>query len=119
MIRNLRIVALLGFLFVALGAFGAHGLEGRVDARGMEVWRTAVFYHAVHTLALLALVLHGGPAKGVFWCFVLGLIVFSGSLYLHVLTGQRWLGMITPLGGLSLLAGWLCLAIKPPAAQDG
>jgi len=116
MIRYLRIVAVLGFLFVALGAFGAHGLEGKVDAKGLEVWRTAVLYHALHTLVLFTLVLRGTFAKGVFWCFVVGIAIFSGSLYLHVLTGQRWLGMVTPLGGLSFLAGWLWLALKPRAA---
>ncbi len=114
--RPFRVAAVFGFLFVLFGAFGAHGLEGRVDARGLEIWKTAVLYHALHALVLLALALRPPVARGPFRCFAAGIAIFSGSLYLLVLTGQKWLGAITPLGGLVLLAGWLWLAIRPPEA---
>ena len=102
-----RIAGVLGFLGVALGAFGAHGLAELLEARGrMGTWETAVFYHLVHAVALLA-----GAATGIFgrlagWCFLVGVVIFSGSLYLLCLTDLKWLGAITPLGGVALLAGW-------------
>lgn len=107
--------SLLGASGVALGAFGAHALRSRVDARMLEVWETAVRYHLVHALALLAVAWvagrqPGGAAAWAGWLFVAGTAVFSGSLYAMVLTGQRWLGAVTPLGGLALIAGWLAMA---------
>jgi uncharacterized membrane protein YgdD (TMEM256/DUF423 family) len=116
--RIIAIGALLGALAVALGAFGAHGLRARVTPELLEVYETAVRYHFYHALALVfaglwaervgATVVPPGLIPAAI-CFVLGIAVFSGSLYLLVLTGMRWLGAITPLGGLALIAGWLLL----------
>ena len=112
----LLIAALSGFLAVALGAFGAHGLRGRLSPEMMAVFQTGVQYHFYHTAALLvvALLLQYAPStsglafSGI--CFVVGIVVFSGSLYLLAVSELRWLGAITPLGGTALLVGWLALA---------
>ena len=114
--RRLGIAAALGLGAVALGAFGAHGLRGLVGPELLAVWRTAVDYQMFHALALLALAFApagsaGGPGSLACWCFAIGVLVFSGSLYLLVLSGQSWLGAITPLGGLCLIAGWGALGI--------
>lgn len=114
----LTLAAGLGFLAVALGAFGAHGLTSRLSAladgaQRMEWWKTAAQYHLAHALALgLAAGVLGQVREGRWACiaFALGIVVFSGSLYAMTLTGTRWLGAITPIGGLSLLAGWALLA---------
>ena len=102
------------FLAVALGAFGAHGLRNRgVGPEMIEIWRTAVLYHLVHGLGLLGVALAGVAriawAKVVTGLFLAGIALFSGSLYLLVLTGERWLGAVTPLGGVAFLAGWAAL----------
>ena len=109
--------AVLGFLAVALGAFGAHGLE-EVLAEGerAEWWATAVQYHLAHALALLMTGLVAehtgrGHGRGAMRCFLLGTAVFSGTLYALALGGPRWLGAITPLGGTLLLAGWVLLGL--------
>lgn len=107
--------ALLGFLGVALGAFGAHGLRGRVSPGDLEIFETGVRYHMYHALALLAVAwvgtrFPGAAVTAAGWLFLAGITVFSGSLYVLVLSGARWLGAVTPLGGLALLAGWLSLA---------
>ncbi len=108
----LRLAAINGFLVVALGAFGAHGLKALLQAnQRLETWDTAVFYHALHTLVLLALSMQTTVARGAVWCFMIGIIVFSGSLYVLSLTNMRWLGAITPLGGVGFLAGWAWLAV--------
>ncbi len=103
------------FFGVALGAFAAHALKGRVDADLLVIFETGVRYQMYHAFALLAVAWAcarwsavGLKASG--WLFVAGTIIFSGSLYALSLSGVRWLGAITPLGGLTLLAGWLCLA---------
>jgi len=109
----IRISAVVGFLGVAFGAFGAHALRNHLAALQMtDVWEKAVFYHLIH--AVLLLLLAGRPTfPRLPWSFFLvGIILFSGSLYLLALTGVKWLGAITPLGGLSLLAGWLILAVR-------
>jgi uncharacterized membrane protein YgdD (TMEM256/DUF423 family) len=118
----LAVGALLALLAVALGAFGAHGLRGRVAPDMLEVFETAVRYHMYHALGVLAVawVCSRWPdaapiAAG--WLFVAGIAVFSGSLYLLVLTGHRWLGAITPIGGLAFLAGWAVLAWRALAAR--
>lgn len=109
--------ALSGILAVGLGAFGAHALRARLDAYAMGVFETAVQYHFYHTLALLAVGLLALNFPGTTllrssgWLFLLGLLVFCGSLYLLSFTGIRWLGAITPLGGLAFIAGWACLAV--------
>ena len=108
--------ALSGLLAVAFGAFGAHALRGRLDEYAIGVFETAVQYHFYHTLALLAvgLIAMHQPQTALLrssgWLFVIGLLLFSGSLYCLSLTGIKWLGAITPLGGLAFIAGWGCLA---------
>ena len=107
----LRLSATTGFLAVALGAFGAHGLK-EVLARhaAADIWETAVLYHLVHAVVLLVLAWRP-PVPLLAWrLFAVGVLIFSGSLYILALTNVRWLGAITPLGGLCLLAGWLALA---------
>ena len=110
-----RITAVLGLLGVALGAFGAHALRNRVGPDLIEVWKTGVLYQLIHTLALLG-VAALGPRAGrpglVTSLFLAGILVFSGSLYLLVLTGQRWWGAVTPLGGIAFMLGWVALAIS-------
>jgi len=105
--------AVLGALAVALGAFGAHGLAARVSPEALASWRTAAQYHLAHAVALLALALYGSAAgRSVALpaaLFAAGIVLFSGSIYLLVLGGPRWLGPVTPLGGVALLAGWLSL----------
>ncbi len=113
----LLIGALNGFLAVALGAFGAHGLKQRLSPDLLAVFQTGVQYHFYHTLALLlvaALMLHWPQNTALRWSallFCIGMLVFSGSLYVLSITGIRWLGAITPIGGLAFLAGWIVLAV--------
>ncbi len=110
-----RLGAALCFLAVALGAFGAHALRGTLQANDTtEVWKTAVLYHFVHALALLLLATIPGASRAASWLLLAGIVIFSGSLYLLALTNVRWLGAITPLGGLCFLAGWLSLVLWPP-----
>ena len=109
----------LGLLGVALGAFGAHVLQDALKAREMTgVWDTAVKYQLIHAVALLALAGHqrvgnGEPGTGqklicrAAGCWTVGVVLFSGSLYLLALGGPRWIGPVTPLGGLALMAGWV------------
>lgn len=114
---SLRLAAVLGGLAVALGAFGAHGLKDRVTPDLLAVFETGVKYHFYHALALLALALgperlwQSGltPAAGGAW--IVGIAVFSGSLYLMTFTGLRWLGTITPIGGVAFIVGWALLAV--------
>ena len=112
----LLLAALNGFIVVALGAFGAHALETRVLPELLDVYQTGVQYQMFHTVALLAvhiLLQAKGELPGLRlsgFVFLFGIILFSGSLYLLALSGLTWLGIITPLGGLAFLAGWLLLA---------
>jgi uncharacterized membrane protein YgdD (TMEM256/DUF423 family) len=108
----IRAGSALMFLAVALGAFAAHGLKARLTPEMLTIFETGVRYQAYHALALLALGAARGPDKAG-WCFVAGIVVFSGSLYLLALTGVKRLGMITPIGGLLFLAGWALFALKP------
>ena len=111
----LRLAAVFGFFAVALGAFGAHALKGTLAANGMiDVWEKAVLYHFVHTLALLALAALPAISRVPAGLFVAGIILFSGSLYLLALTNIRWLGAITPVGGLCFLVGWAWLVFTVP-----
>ena len=109
--------SLSGFLGVALGAFGAHGLKARVSPEMLTVWQTGVQYHLVHALALLLigilcqLLPEASLARSAGWMMLIGTLLFSGSLYVMVLSGVRALGMITPLGGVAFLIGWLLLAL--------
>jgi uncharacterized membrane protein YgdD (TMEM256/DUF423 family) len=107
--------AVSGFLGVAAGAFGAHGLRGRLTPDLLAVFETAARYQLYHALALIAAAWvasrwPGALASTAGWLFVAGTVVFSGSLYALAVSGLRWLGAVTPVGGLCLLAGWLCLA---------
>ncbi|WP_027896737.1 DUF423 domain-containing protein [Zestomonas thermotolerans] len=117
MLRILMLLAaFFGFTAVALGAFAAHGLKGQLSAELLTVFQTGVHYQMVHALALLAVVLLGlhAPGRALLTAgglFVLGILLFSGSLYLLALTGTRALGAITPFGGVSFLGGWLSLGI--------
>lgn len=113
----LLIAALSGLLAVALGAFGAHGLKQRLGADLLAVFQTGVQYHFYHTLALLAvalLLLQAPQSTELRWSallFCIGIVIFSGSLYVLSITGIRWLGAITPLGGVAFIAGWIFLAL--------
>lgn len=113
----LMISAGSGLIAVCLGAFGAHGLRGKIDANLLSAFQTGVQYQFYHTLALLfiallAIQLPDNKALLVAgWTFVLGIILFSGSLYGLALGGPRWLGPITPLGGLSFIVGWCCMLL--------
>lgn len=116
--RNLLITAALAALLaVAFGAFGAHGLKDRLDEADMAIYRTAVDYHMWHALGLglIGLLAERHPeAPGFRWAgaaMIIGLLLFSGSLYALSLSGLRWLGMITPLGGLSFMAGWALVTL--------
>ena len=112
----ITLASLSGMLAVAFGAFGAHGLKNRLDDYLMGVFETAVQYHFYHSLALLAVGVialsqpQTAMLKSAGWLFVIGIAVFSGSLYILALTGTKWLGAVTPLGGLAFIAGWACLA---------
>jgi uncharacterized membrane protein YgdD (TMEM256/DUF423 family) len=115
----IRIGALLAFLGVALGAFGAHALRERLSPAMLQVWHTAVLYHLLHAVALFALGLFLQSARGAAaplaaggWLLTAGVVVFSGSLYALALSGVKVLGAITPIGGVLVLIGWAWLALK-------
>jgi uncharacterized membrane protein YgdD (TMEM256/DUF423 family) len=108
-----KTAAIAGLCAVALGAFGAHMLRAHLDSLGTaQIWQTGVLYHLVHAVVLLVLSSWGPVPKWSFRLLLTGVIIFSGSLYLLAVTGFRWLGAITPLGGLALLAGWFALCLK-------
>lgn len=108
-----RIGAIAGLLAVALGAFGAHGLKDLLAQNGTTaIWDKAVFYHFIHAVMLFLLADRKVLPTLAWWSFLAGIVIFSGSLYLLAVTHQPWLGAITPLGGLSLIAGWLALALE-------
>ena len=107
--------AIAAALGVGLGAFGAHGLKSRVSPEMLVVFETAARYHLIHALGLLAVgwaasKWPGTTVNAAGWCLLSGILLFSGSLYTMTLTGLRWLGAITPLGGLAFICGWLLLA---------
>lgn len=104
-------------LAVAMGAFGAHGLRNRLDAYSMSVYEKAVFYHFVHALGILIISVLArtgtfslGAEARVSWCLLIGIIIFSGSLYALAISGIRMLGAITPIGGIAFIVGWAWLA---------
>jgi uncharacterized membrane protein YgdD (TMEM256/DUF423 family) len=121
----LRVAAVLGALAVVLGAFGAHGLKDRVAENLLANYETGVRYHFYHALALLAVSL--APAAlwsspltpGACWAWLFGILVFSGTLYLMALTGARWLGAITPIGGVALVVGWALLLFAAGRLRAG
>lgn len=108
-----RLAAVFGFAAVALGAFGAHAFRNMLSTNGMaHTWDTAVLYHALHSVGLLAISQWQPMPKGVVWCFTVGILAFSGSLYLLALTGFKILGVITPFGGAAFLLGWMLLGLR-------
>ena len=105
-------------LAVAIGAFGAHGLQGRLDAYSMGVYEKAVFYHFIHALGMLAVpllvrasLISATAGKWTGWLLLAGIVLFSGSLYILAITGARTLGAVTPFGGASFIAAWVTLAV--------
>jgi uncharacterized membrane protein YgdD (TMEM256/DUF423 family) len=116
----LRTAALLGFLGVALGAFGAHALK-QVLAQNQTtaIWEKAVFYHFIHAVMLFVLAQRSLVPTGPWLSFLLGIFLFCGSLYVFALTRLSWLPVLTPFGGVSFLIGWLWLVFAPGAARGG
>ena len=111
----LTMAGLSGFLAVALGAFAAHGLGHKVPAEQLAAFETGARYHMYHALALLAVawlasVVPGSLVSTAGWAFIAGILLFSGSLYVLGVTGSRALVIVTPLGGVAFLIGWVCLA---------
>jgi uncharacterized membrane protein YgdD (TMEM256/DUF423 family) len=112
----ITLASLSGMLAVVLGAFGAHALKDKLDEHALGIFETAVQYHFYHSFALLGVGVialsqpQTAMLKSTGWLFLLGILVFCGSLYLLSITGVRWLGAITPLGGLAFIGGWACLA---------
>ena len=108
--------AAFGLLGVALGAFGAHGLKGTLSPDMLANFETGVRYQMYHAVGLLAVAWAitrwpGGLTTAAGWLFVVGILIFSGSLYILSVTGIRWLGTVTPIGGVALIAGWGCLVV--------
>lgn len=109
-----RMAAIFGLLAVALGAFGAHSLKGILaENNTVSIWEKAVFYHFIHAVMLFVLAGKTPLPKWTWNCFALGIVIFSGSLYALAVTNIKWLGAITPIGGVSFIAGWICLIIRP------
>lgn len=110
------LAAIFMALAVSAGAFGAHALRNVVSSGDLAIWDKAVFYHAIHAMAVLCIALSSTPnlpqtlLRVITTLFLVSIVIFSGSLYLLVLSQQRWLGMITPLGGTGFIVGWLLLA---------
>jgi len=118
----LKTAAIFGAIAVGIGAFGAHGLKPMLESTGrLETFETAVKYHFYHSLALLALGIWTSVKPELnktalsFWGFTLGIVIFSGSLYVLSLSGITWLGAITPVGGVAFIVGWL--GLLAPAGQ--
>lgn len=112
----IRVGAVAGFVGVALGAFGAHALRARLSADHLAVFETGVRYQLVHALALVlvGVLMTHRPSRlttAAGWCFTVGIVLFSGSLYVLSLTGTTAVGIVTPFGGLCFLTGWACLAL--------
>ena len=108
--------AILGFSGVACGAFGAHALKDQLSANSLQIWQTAVQYQIAHALAILAVgvLLSSKPSRileRAAGLFAVGVVIFSGSLYVLAISGLTWLGAVTPLGGLCFLAGWALLGV--------
>ena len=109
----IRLAALMGFLAVALGAFGAHGLEKTLLQNDrVATWDTAVFYHFIHAVMLFLLAQRKPVPTGPWISFLTGIVIFSGTLYVLAITNMKWLGAITPIGGVCFLVGWLWLMLS-------
>jgi uncharacterized membrane protein YgdD (TMEM256/DUF423 family) len=110
----IRVAGIVGFLAVALGAFGAHGFKDLLLRNNTtEIYHTAVLYHLVHAVVLLILALRTPMRSGPFLAFLFGVLIFSGSLYLLAITNMRWLGAVTPFGGVGFLVGWAWIVFAP------
>ncbi|MBE7440280.1 MAG: DUF423 domain-containing protein [Spirochaetales bacterium] len=120
--KTLVLTSLSGALAVALGAFGAHALGKSLDADALKIYHTANQYHFWHTLALLFCSLSAAGRPGykrvAMIAFTLGLLLFCGPLYLYAVSTQRFLALVTPLGGVAFLVGWVCLAISFTRRKD-
>lgn len=121
--QALSLAAINGFLVVAFGAFGAHGLEDKVSAEMLDTFNTGVQYHMFHVIGFAAVailcVFNESPRlRYCSWLFAAGIFLFSGSLYVLAITGLRFLGMITPLGGVVFLAAWCLLFVEAIRADD-
>jgi len=110
--------AIMLALAVSIGAFGAHGLQGRLDAYSLGIYEKAVLYHFIHALGMLAVpllvqagLISSAAGKWTGWLLLAGIVLFSGSLYLLAITGVRTLGAVTPFGGVSFIAAWVTLAV--------
>jgi uncharacterized membrane protein YgdD (TMEM256/DUF423 family) len=110
--------AIMLSLAVAIGAFGAHGLQGKLDAYSTGIYEKGVFYHFIHALGMLAVplfvragLISKGAGAWTGWLLLAGIVLFSGSLYVLAITGVRTLGAITPFGGASFIAAWIVLAV--------
>jgi uncharacterized membrane protein YgdD (TMEM256/DUF423 family) len=114
-----RIAAGFAMLGVALGAFGAHSLKEVLAASptGIETWKTAVLYHLIHAVAMWVIALHNLTLRA-WWLFAGGIVLFSGSLYLLTTMDWKWLGPVTPVGGVLFIAGWATLILKAPKSAS-
>ena len=115
----MRIAAVAGALAVALGAFGAHSLKHLLETNGTAaIWEKAVFYHFIHAVMLFVLAMRNPLPRAPWFFFLIGIVIFSGSLYVLAATNIRWLGAITPIGGISFIVGWIWLAVCPRIADS-
>jgi uncharacterized membrane protein YgdD (TMEM256/DUF423 family) len=116
----IRISAAVAALGVALGAFGAHGLEAVLAStpKGIETWKTAVLYHLIHAVVMYVLAVTHGSMRA-WWLFAGGIVLFSGSLYLLAPLQWKWLGPVTPIGGVLFIAGWFTLMISAGRKTPG
>lgn len=115
----MRIAAAMGLLAVVLGAFGAHGLKDVLGNNGTtSIWEKAVLYHFIHTVMLYVLATRKPLQCGPWICFLIGIFIFSGSLYVLAVTNVKWLGAITPFGGVSFIVGWAWLMICPNREKE-
>ena len=119
--RLVPAAALLGFLSVAFGAFGAHALDGRLSADGVEWWQTATLYGLTHAGVALAAGLsrQGGKVAAGGWFILCGAVIFAGTLYAMALGAPRWFGAITPVGGIAMLTGWGLIALGGLTRRGG
>ncbi len=109
----LIIAGISGFMGVALGAFGAHGLKSMLSPEMIEIYKTGVLYQLIHSVVLLALAIAAGDSFEVSrWFFLAGIVLFSFSLYLYAVTGMIFFAMVTPFGGVCFLIGWLWLVVS-------
>ncbi|NNC88359.1 MAG: DUF423 domain-containing protein [Akkermansiaceae bacterium] len=116
----IRLAAILGFLGVGLGAFGAHGLEELLEKNGrVDTWELAVTYHLIHAVAILAIGAVQKPNIRAVWFLVAGIVCFPGSLYLLSLNCPGWIAVFAPAGGIALLVGWTLLVWRPMEKSAG